>query len=184
MPAPLPVTTVTSATRIEVNHIYVISPALKLVMTDGQLHVSPLTLLAERRSSIDLFFRSLAHAHEERAVGIVLSGTGTDGAQGLRRVKELGGIALAQSPDDAEFNSMPRAAIQTGMVDFVLSVDELGTKLGLLWQNARRIELPAPPPDLDVRRVSGEEELQANVRARSAVLRVAEKLDGQGARAA
>jgi len=157
----LPVHTVTADTRIEVNNVYVISPALKLVMTDGKLCVSPLVTLAGRRSSIDLFFRSLAEAHRERAVCAVLSGTGSDGAQGLRRVKELGGVALAQSPEDAEFDAMPRAAVNTGVVDFTLPIDEFAAKLTLLWQNAKRIELPTPPPDLDVVKAEGEAELQA-----------------------
>ncbi|QHI99891.1 PAS domain S-box protein [Xylophilus rhododendri] len=157
----LPVLTVAGDTHIEVNRVYVISPALKLMMTDGMLRVAPFASIEGRRSSIDLFFRTLAHAHGERSICVVLSGSGCDGAQGLRRVKELGGIALAQSPDDAEFDGMPRAAMQTGMIDFVLPVEELATKLVLLWENARRMELPAPPSDLVVARSTGEAELQA-----------------------
>lgn len=107
----LPIRTVTESVRIEVDHIYVISPALKLIMSDGHLHVAPLLTLQARGSSIDLFFRTLAQAHRERSVGIVLSGTGSDGAQGLRRVKELGGVAISQSLEDAEFDGMPGAAI-------------------------------------------------------------------------
>ena len=157
----LPVQTVTDEVPIEVNNVYVISPALKLLMTDGHLRVSPLATLEGRRSSIDLFFRSLAQAHAERSVCVVLSGSGSDGAQGLRRVKELGGVAMVQSPEDAEFDSMPRSAIQTGMVDFVLPAEELTAKLCVLWQNARRMELPSPPADLDVVRSTGESELLA-----------------------
>lgn len=76
----LPVTTVVESTPIQANNLYVISPAMKLQMTDGQLRVSPLVTVEARRQSIDMFFRSLAQAHQERAVCIVLSGTGSDGA--------------------------------------------------------------------------------------------------------
>lgn len=157
----VPVIAVTQTTRIEIDHVYVISPALKLVMTDGQLRVTKLSTLEGRRQSIDFFFRSLAQAHEERAICIVLSGSGSDGAQGLKRVKEFGGVAIAQSPEDAEFDSMPLAAIQTAVVDFVLPIEEMPARLMSLWANARRIELPNPPPGLEVLRASGEAELSA-----------------------
>ncbi|RYF48314.1 MAG: chemotaxis protein CheB, partial [Comamonadaceae bacterium] len=91
----VPVVTVTATTPIKANHVYVIAPSHRLVMSDGLLQVSPVSTLAGRRQSIDLFFRSLAQAHRERAIAIVLSGTGSDGAQGLRRIKELGGSGNA-----------------------------------------------------------------------------------------
>ena len=152
----MPVVTVTKVTPIEADHVYVISPALKLAMNDGHLHVSALTTLEGRRQSIDLFFRSLAQAHQERSVCVVLSGTGSDGAQGLKRVKELGGVAIAQSPEDAEFDGMPRAATQTGQVDFILPVEEMPGKLLLLWENAKQIELPEPPAEMEVESSTGD----------------------------
>ena len=157
----LPIRTVTESVRIEVDHIYVISPALKLIMSDGHLHVAPLLTLQARGSSIDLFFRTLAQAHRERSVGIVLSGTGSDGAQGLRRVKELGGVAISLSLEDAEFDGMPGAAIQTGVIDFVLTLEEMPAQLVLLWENARRLELPHPPAELEVLSSTGEAEVLA-----------------------
>ncbi len=152
----LPVTTVTQTTRIAIDHVYVISPALRLVMSDGELQVYPLTTLEGRRRSVDLFFRSLAQAHAEHAVGIVLSGTGSDGAQGLRRIKEAGGLTMVQSLEDAEYDGMPRSAIQTQAVDFVMPVEEMPGKLVQLLQNARRIEMPSPPDELDVLQSRGE----------------------------
>ena len=157
----LPIVTVTRSTPIEVDHLYVISPALKLVMSDGHLHVAPLTTLPARGASIDLFFRTLAQAHQERAIGVVLSGSGSDGAQGLRRIKELGGVAIAQGLEDAEFDGMPGAAIQTGVVDFVLTAEEIAPKLVLLWDNARCLALPNPPDGLEVVRVTGAAEAMA-----------------------
>lgn len=164
----LPVTAVTRNTRIAINHIYVISPALRLVMSDGELQVFPMTTLEGRRRSIDLFFRSLAQAHAEHSVGIVLSGTGSDGAQGLRRIKETGGVTIVQSLEDAEYDGMPRSAIQTQAVDFVMPVEEMPDRLVLLLQNARRIELPSPPEELDVLQSRGE----ASVLAEEALLSI------------
>lgn len=157
----LAVVTVTQTTRIEPNHVYVIAPHLKLHMSDGQLQVSPFKTLTGRQQSIDLFFRSLAQAHRERSIGLVLSGTGSDGAQGLKRIKEMGGVAMAQSPEDAQFDSMPRAAIETGVVDFFLPVAEIPEKLKLLWANAKEIQLPHPPRTLRVHLPASEEELLA-----------------------
>ena len=161
---------VVETTPILPNQIYVISPALRLEMTDGHLRVSASVTTDERRRSIDLFFRSLAQAHQERALCIVLSGTGSDGSLGLKRIKEFGGVALAQSPEDAEFDGMPRAAIDTGLIDFTLPAEEMSQKLSVIWENARRIELPSPPPDFHVEQASGEsehaaEEALASIRA-------------------
>ncbi|HZE91136.1 MAG TPA: chemotaxis protein CheB, partial [Rhizobacter sp.] len=147
---PMPVSQVTAAAHIEADHVYVIPPSKGLSMSDGCLRLTDSPRVDGRSVAIDLFFRSLAEAHGERAFCVVLSGSGCDGAQGLGRVKELGGVTLAQSPVDAEFESMPRCAIATGMVDIVLPVVEIPQKLTELWHNARRIELPEPPTDLRV----------------------------------
>jgi two-component system CheB/CheR fusion protein len=111
-------------------------------MMDSLLLVDELERPRGRHVAIDLFFRTLAEVHRERAVAIVLSGTGADGAVGLARVKEQGGVTLAQAPSDAEHEGMPAAAILTGAVDFVLPVVEMPQKLMDLWSNARSIELP------------------------------------------
>ena len=98
----MPVQQVTADTAIQRNNVYVIPPTHSLAMYDGHLG------LCERRKSrgapvaIDLFFRTLADAHGERAVGVVLSGTGADGSVGIARLKERGGVVIAQSPADAE----------------------------------------------------------------------------------
>ena len=138
----MPVRQVTETVPIERNHVYVISPAHRLTMNDGNLEVSPIDPRQGRTSAIDLFFRDLADVHRERAFCLVLSGTGSDGAVGLSRIKEQGGVTLAQSPEDAEFDGMPRAAIETHMVDLVLPVVEMPQKLLELWRNAKAITLP------------------------------------------
>lgn len=145
----MPVLQVTETVPIERNCVYVISPAHRLTMKDGYLEVSPADPRLSRTTAIDLFFRNLADVHRERAFCLVLSGTGSDGAVGLSRIKEQGGVTLAQAPEDAEFDGMPRAAIETHMVDLVLPVVEMPQKLLELWRNAKAISLPtANDPDL------------------------------------
>jgi len=141
----MPVVQVTSKIQIEPGHVYVIAPNMHLSMVDGLLLVDPQERPRGQHVAIDLFFRTLAHVHRERAVAIVLSGTGSDGAVGLSRVKEQGGLTLVQAPGDAEHDGMPCAAIRTGAVDFVLPVADMPQKLIDLWDNAKIIRLP--PPD-------------------------------------
>jgi two-component system, chemotaxis family, CheB/CheR fusion protein len=145
----MPVLQVTQPQPIEKNHIYVISPKQQLTMNDGYLSVSERERHFGHPIAIDLFFRTLAEVHRERAIAIVLSGTGSDGAAGLTRLKQEGGVTLAQRPDDAEYDGMPSAAIGTGMVDFVLPVVEMPQKLIDISRNARLIELPAARDDAD-----------------------------------
>src|SRR6185437_7348377 len=93
----MPVTQVSEATPLERNHVYVISPANDLVMSDGYLRVTPAERPRGHHVAIDLFFRTLADTHRDKAVGIVLSGTGADGAVGIARIKEQGGVTIVQS---------------------------------------------------------------------------------------
>lgn len=138
----MPVRQVTEPVPIERNHIYVISPANRLSTNDGYLRVTPANRRRGDHVAIDLFFRDLADVHKDHAFCVVLSGTGADGAVGLSRIKEQGGVTLAQTPDDAQYDSMPRAAIETGMVDLVLPAAEIPQKLLELWRNARQVRLP------------------------------------------
>nr|GEX62745.1 two-component sensor histidine kinase bacteria, putative [Tanacetum cinerariifolium] len=139
----MPVIQVESVLPIEENHVYVISPAQYLSMNDGYLRISPQGPRRGAHVTIDLFFRDLADVHRERAFCLVLSGAGADGAVGLSRIKEQGGVTLVQSPSDAEHDGMPQAAIRTEMVDFVLPVADMPAKLIELWENSRHIQLPA-----------------------------------------
>ncbi|MBB3343612.1 chemotaxis protein CheB [Luteimonas sp. RC10] len=145
----MPVIQVNTPTPIEPNHVYVISPAKSLTMNDGYLRVSDVDRPPGRHIAIDRFFRTLADAHMDRAIGIVLSGTGSDGTVGLARLKEQGGVAIAQLPEDAEYEDMPRSAIASGRVDFVLPAVEIPGKLVELWRNASRIQLPRPEPQAE-----------------------------------
>lgn len=138
----LPVTQVTKPIPIERNHIYVIPPAAGLSMNDGYLRVSVSKRLHGRHVAIDEFFRALADVHTTRAVGIVLSGGGSDGSVGLARIKEQGGVTFAQLPSEAEHASMPRNAIATRMVDIVLPVADMPERLRAIAQNRESIHIP------------------------------------------
>lgn len=155
----MPVQQVTGPTLIEANHVYLISPALQLQMSDGYLRVSELKPGQPRHIAIDVFLRTLADAHREFAVGVVLSGTGCDGSAGLARIKQQGGVTLVQAPLDAEYDAMPRSAIASEAVDFILPALELPQKLVELHDNAMRIHLPADPElDIPVQQIEAPEE--------------------------
>ena len=139
----LAVAQVAGRVPIEADHVYVIPPGWDLKMDDGHLDRRLPTRDGGPHVVIDLFLRTLAEAHGDRAFAIVMSGMGSDGAVGLRRINECGGVCLAQDPDDAEHDSMPRAAIATGLVDVVARVDEMPARLRTLWFNVQNIRLPA-----------------------------------------
>ncbi|OTP68796.1 CheR family methyltransferase [Caballeronia sordidicola] len=142
----MPVSQVMGSTLIEKNHVYVISPSKNLTMEDGHLLVTDSDGPRGQPVAIDLFFRSLAQVHRERAMAVILSGSGSDGAVGISQIKEFAGITIAQSPDDAEYPAMPQSAIATHMVDFVLPVVDIPQQLIRLWRNAKVIQLPTIQP--------------------------------------
>jgi two-component system CheB/CheR fusion protein len=143
----LRVSQVTSPVPLEKNHVYVIAPGKQLAMVDGYLRVTDPDLPRLPPTTIDVFFRSLAQAHGSRAVSVILSGSGSDGSVGIARVRELGGITIAQRPEEAEYGEMPRSAIATGNVDLVLPVAEIVPRLLALVRSAADIDLPSPPSD-------------------------------------
>jgi two-component system CheB/CheR fusion protein len=96
-----------------------------------------------RRAPINIFFRTLAEAHPD-GIGILLSGSDSDGTVGLQAIKEAGGVAMVQRPEEADFDVMPRSAIATGLIDFVLPAAELATKVVELCQAGW---LPGQPKD-------------------------------------
>src|SRR5947209_7751847 len=125
----MPVTQVQDAVKIEPNHVYVIPPNKSLAMSDGRLALSEIKRIEERRAPVDIFFRTLADSKTSRAVCVVLSGTGSDGSMGMKRVKEMGGVCIAQEPNEAEYSDMPRYSMATGFVDYVLPVAEIPRKI-------------------------------------------------------
>jgi two-component system, chemotaxis family, CheB/CheR fusion protein len=125
----MPVIRVSEPIKVEANCVYVIPPGKHLLMDDGHLILTVLPHEYGKRSAVDIFFRTLAETHRSRAAAIVLSGVDGDGAIGIKRIKEVGGITVAQKPEEAQHDGMPRSAIETGMVDWVLPVAEMPRRL-------------------------------------------------------
>ena len=124
----LQVLTATDGVRVESGHVYVISPDTQMTVIDGHLRVRPRPH-GYLSAQIDALFESLAEFYGDKAVGVVLSGALQDGAQGFRAIKAAGGVTFAQLPEEAQTESMPRAAIATGDVDLVLPAQEIGEQL-------------------------------------------------------
>ena len=133
---------VVDTVRVKPNCVYVIPPGKSLAATDGQLRVSDLQPERGKRNAIDLFFRTLADSHGPASAAIILSGADSDGALGIKRIKERGGLTIAQEPEEAEHDSMPRASIQTGMVDWVLRIQQMPQRLLDYYRIARTLKLP------------------------------------------
>ena len=114
---------------VEINCVYIIPPAHDMAFFKGSLHLLEPSIPRGSRLPIDSFFRSLAQELHERAIGIVLSGTGSDGTLGVRAIKGEGGMAMAQTIESAEFDGMPRTAIETGMIDYEQAPAEMPAQL-------------------------------------------------------
>lgn len=121
----MPIVTIQDGTVLEANHIYLLPPRQDLTLTDYTLHLKEASNERGINLSIDSFFESLAEQHKERAVAVILSGTGSDGTQGVRDIRGAGGMVIIQSPDNAKFDGMPRSAISTRQADFIRDASEM-----------------------------------------------------------
>jgi two-component system CheB/CheR fusion protein len=120
---------------VEPNCIYIIPPNREMTISDNHLL---LTAPPERRGfrlPIDAFFSSLAHIRGEQAIGIVLSGTGSDGTLGLKAIRDVGGLTIAQDPETAQYNGMPSSAIDGGAVDYILPLNKMPAQLSRFVQH-------------------------------------------------
>ena len=135
---------VTNRMEVEPNRVYVIPPNVCMEIVNGVLKLHPRKKNGGAARSIDIFLESLAQDQQERAIGIVLSGTATDGTQGLEMIKAEGGITFAQD-DSAKYDSMPRSAVAAGCVDFTLSPREIARELARIAKHPL-VALQRPPP--------------------------------------
>jgi two-component system CheB/CheR fusion protein len=124
----LPVHEIQDDINIAPNHVYIIPENKMLTAIDGKLRLETRNE-ALRNKIIDKFFTSLAEVHDSFARGVILTGSGFDGTQGLLTIKEKGGTTFVQNPDTADFDSMPRNAIKSGAADFVLEIEEIAEHL-------------------------------------------------------
>jgi len=160
----MPAMQVNKKVKVEPNHVYVIPPNRSILMADSYLDTREFKEPHGQRTPIDHFFRSLAKAHSE-AVAVILSGGGTDGSVGVKDVKEQGGLILVQHPEDAEYDSMPRAAIGTGLADIVLPAHQLATKLAEYIKHVP--QLPHDPGQLSSGEMETLQRILAQVHART-----------------
>ena len=124
----MPVQDIDEMEEMEPNNVYVIPYNKEIEVIDGHIQLIPRSINSTSNLSIDVLFSSLAETHKENVIGIVLSGSASDGTRGLKEIKQAGGITFAQD-DSAKFSSMPQSAIAKGVVDFILSPKEIARKL-------------------------------------------------------
>src|SRR5215831_17982667 len=146
----MPVVQVETSAHLEPNHVYVIPPDRRLQVVDHELQATEFDEPRGQRLPIDFLFRSVAERLGD-GFAVILSGAGSDGAIGVRAVKEAGGIILVQDPNEAEYASMPRSAIETGVADFVLPARDLAKRLVDL------IHIKASVPGPEIRHVDEEQ---------------------------
>ncbi len=120
---------VTDGVIVQINCVYIIPPNSDMAFLNGRLQLLAPAALRGYRLPVDFLFRSLAQDQHERSIGIVLSGSGSDGTLGLRAIKAEGGMVMAQNPASTEFDGMPRSALATGLVDFELPPAEMMAQL-------------------------------------------------------
>jgi len=126
------------------NNVYVIPYNKEIEVIDGHIQLIPRPQNKSSNLSIDVLFSSLAETHKENVIGIILSGSASDGTRGLSEIKEAGGITFAQD-DSAKFTSMPHSAIASGLVDFVLSPKEIAEELNWMSKHDLIIRSPEKP---------------------------------------
>ncbi len=131
----IPVQEIRDRVRVEPNHVYVIPANADLSLRDGRLHIVGRKATAGHHLPIDHFFESLAETQGFRAIGVILSGTGSDGTAGLRAIKAKGGVTFAQQPESAKFDGMPRSAIAAGCVDLVMPPERIAGELARISRN-------------------------------------------------
>jgi two-component system CheB/CheR fusion protein len=125
----IPVVEISNKVQVEPDFIYVIPSNKLLIATDGILKLSPRPTAKINNLPIDLFFSSLAEVHQSQSIGVILSGTGSDGTIGLEEIKTHGGFTFAQDPETASYGTMPKSAIDAGIIDYVLAPQKIPGKL-------------------------------------------------------
>lgn len=141
---PMPVGEVADGMRVEPNHVYVIPPNTNMAMAEGVLRLSPREEGRGQHRPINYFLRALAEDQSHRAIGVILSGTASDGTLGLEAIKAEGGITFAQEAASAKYDSMPRSAIAAGIVDFILTPEGIAKELA--WISRHPYVTPVNEP--------------------------------------
>ena len=147
--AKLPIEQISDNSEVEPGKIYLIPPVNNLTIEEGVLHLSDKPKNQKLNLPIDLFLDSLADYKKDQAIAIILSGTGSDGTRGIKAIKEADGMVMVQDPDEAKFDGMPKSAINSGVVDYILPVEEMGNELNRFIQASETIQLNGELEDLN-----------------------------------
>ena len=146
----LKVAEITDGVVPNADNVYIAPPNHDVIVQGGRLRLlAPSTELAAPKPSVDRFFRSLAETLGDRAIGIVLSGTGSDGAYGVRAIRAAGGVTIAQSKSTAKYDGMPHSAVETGCIDLVLSPQEIGVRFDRIIRMPRNLDGIVDDPPMD-----------------------------------
>lgn len=154
----MPVEQVTDAVSIEANHVYVIPPNANLSAIDTHLRLTKLEEERRERAPIDHFFRTLAATHDGNGVGVVLTGTGSDGTLGIKDVKAKGGLIVVQDPNEAEFDGMPQSAIATGLVDWILPLAKIPDAIIRYNRTTPKVSTPKHDGEVSIEPLDGNEQ--------------------------
>lgn len=145
----LTVVEITDKVVVQANYVYIIPPNKSMIYKRGQLFLFPYKTIPGQDMPIDFFFKSLGADLKEKSICILFSGSGTDGTKGLCSIKEAGGITLAQSPETAEYTSMPQSAIDSGFVDYILPPSKIGSNLKTIVER-KNIDSNSLPSSINV----------------------------------
>ena len=148
----MPVTEVRDGMRVLPNHVYIIPPNTNMQIREEELHLEPRKDARALYMPINLFFGSLAESHRNRAIGVILSGTASDGVAGMKEIKKNGGITFAQDASSAKYSGMPQSSIASGAVDFTFPPEQIAEYLSRIAHHTyvKQVEpegkeAPAPP---------------------------------------
>ena len=137
----IPVDEITDNISLAPNNIYVIPENNVLTVVDGVLKLTPCDLQVKVNLSINVFFKSLAETHGSFAIGVILTGTGFNFTDGIKSIKEFGGVTYAQDLNNAAFEGMPLSATKSGAVDFIMSINEIPEHLKHITQAYKKTKL-------------------------------------------
>ncbi len=136
----MPIHAVEDQMPMAANEIFLMPPKTEMIISDGRFLLTPRESGDELHLPIDKLFRSLAHEAADKAIAVVLSGTGSDGSRGIRDIHEGSGLVIAQSDDTAKFDGMPKSAVETGVVDEVLAPQDIASRLLVHINHPRQVE--------------------------------------------
>ncbi|MCB1317140.1 MAG: hypothetical protein KDK27_14355, partial [Leptospiraceae bacterium] len=161
--------TVQDGVRVRPNCVYLMPASKSMTIQEGRLHLQNKDRSMPLDLPIDLFFNSLGNECADQSVGVILSGTGTDGSRGIKTIKEQGGMIMVQSPDSAQFDGMPVSSIATGLADYVLGPEEMAAELIDYFQRK--------PGDLSGSLIAGRQETRSVLQQILALIKYQEDVD-------